>query len=181
MEMTSLSLLCSQMMNRGYEYACFLPKEITSIEIPTSNMSLKPDKGIFFSKLHEVCDSEDIVPEWYTFLEYEMTDKFEKDCRRNIMFAKFHEILLMDFEECPYLNIFEKAVYNISMYDWSQIAKMFSGVIAKPVSKRNPYIGWDVNTVCVWKKDGIQKDAILFENNGPYTYDLGSEMKIHFQ
>lgn len=182
-----LNDICTYMSYKGYEYASFINRNFTPILREGGIFSqditqdLKP-LGLYFSKLeHYVFDETDnqgniiedrlCVPGWYMFSNIQDERNMEDIKDRDIVFAKFDNTKMFDFDN-EYLDFWKteaqrlSSKHNIPMIDFrydinvhsflmSDIMKKYQGLFASNLIL--PIGSWDVQTACVWNTACIKE------------------------
>lgn len=185
--MTTINIfdLCKRMQAQGFEYGTFREKsafDILSSGVPSfPPLYLKPQPGIYFSKISQSLDEENpddddcVSLEWHNFVmqEEHHIDVYEK---RPIVFAKFDTTRLTNKADHRFQahGIFRDESFIINMPDWNYVSRYYAGVHVDPCSNdaRDIFRDWNVETVCVWDLSVIT-EMHWFEPAGqPWTYKL---------
>jgi hypothetical protein len=101
------------------------------------------------------------------------------------VFAKFQEDKLIDINQKEKLmsglaNKVDKTHSGHPFgYNWARWTLVSSGLRAKPPCSWSPYVLWDVDIGCVWKKNAIlPRTAVIYKNFGKFKYDASSEKNL---
>lgn len=191
-----IKTLCTKLHNEeGYEYVCMIPTK-SNIEVAFTDCSggqgwsMKPT-GMYFSKIVEifstdshVSDSEEkeLVPGWYSFLEYEWSSEMSKYSRGPLVFAKLgieggqNNEKIVEFSKDNFAghhqsNFLGSKRYSafdaFSTFDWKHFASVYDGVHVGLDNQEG--IPWDVETVCMWNPVQL-KDVKVFHSVGDFVY-----------
>lgn len=173
----NMDFICKRMMEKGYTYASFQPDNYdTQFRIPSDDES-KPSKGLYFSKLDEIYDEDDnlfIGPQWMEFVLRELTDQIPKIKSCNLLFAKFENTELLDFDSNDKDQYQTKNSYQSYIYKWAAIASKYHGVKASNHNDQSSQyrVPWDVDTVVVWNPSGLHDLQIFKPPPKDFIYEF---------
>lgn len=186
--MTTINMfdLCKRMQAQGFEYGSLTPKStfeaLANTTPPFRRLTLKPEHGVWFSKISESYDEENpddddcVSLEWHNFI---MSEDFHREIyeKRPIVFAKFDMDRLANESDSRFQahGSFRDDTLLVHMPDWQAVSCHYAGVHVDPCKLARPiniFHLWDVNTVCAWDMSVIT-EMIWFEPAGqPWTYKL---------
>lgn len=149
-----LNEICKEMLKNDYNYVSLIRNQSLFKYVKPSDITPKPNKGIYFSKIiieiDDDTNEEIAIPEWYKWIIYEnyLIDDYEKS---DLLFAK------IDLSQLKNLNDFtpikNPKLGFLDIYDWVDISNNCNGIIVDEYKKL-----WDIHQIVIWNKDAIIND-----------------------
>ena len=149
------------MYRQGYRYAS-LERDNNlkhNPRHPTGVSVRKPGNTAYFSKLIQDADDEhQVIPEWYSWLEWNMRDRMDAYKHSDLIFAKYDEARIIK-QDNPALRRppYFKPNAFMGAFDWVRISADWAGILVDtPERDMEPFGGWDVETLAVWNYDALR-------------------------